>query len=67
MSSEWVSNLTSSSVPTSVHRRSGVERRQVLPAGGAVAHSRQVPPRRTVRLQQAPVVGLSRLQNLRPK
>ncbi|KAF6728265.1 Phosphofurin acidic cluster sorting protein 1 [Oryzias melastigma] len=54
-------------LPESVHRRSGVERRQVLPAGGAVAHSRQVPPRRTVRLQQAPVVGLSRLQNLRPK
>lgn len=44
---------------SSVHRWRRVERRQVLPAGRAVAHSRQVPTGRTFRLQQAPVVGPS--------
>lgn len=44
---------------SSIHRRRGVERRKVLPAGGTMAHSRQIPTCGTFRLQQDPVVGLS--------
>lgn len=45
-------------VVLSVHRRRGVERRQVLPAGRPVAHPRQIPTCRTLWLQQAPLLGL---------
>ena len=43
--------------PSSVHRRRGVERREVLPAGRSVADARQIPTCRTFWLQQASLLG----------
>ena len=52
--------------PSSVHRRRGVERREVLPAGRSVADSRQIPTCRTFWLQQASLLGLRTRRLLSP-